>query len=182
MPSDGPSLLSLAAAGFYGVIVVTCLIAAGAAVRLRQPPRHWRSWAVIALVFAGLALVRVTGFEDWLREVLREALRADAAYDDRRTIQRPLAAAALVGITLLPGYTLWRQSRAVRGRRNLALLVANGSMLVLVLLLALRIISLHQVDSLIYGPLKLNWLIDLGASAVVLLSAVIYVGLVRQRP
>lgn len=182
MPSDGPSLLSLSAAGFYGVIVVVCLFAAASARGLRQPLRHWRNWTIIALLFAALAVIRVTGIEDLLREALREALRADAVYADRRAIQRPLAAAALVAITLLAGFMLWRQSREIKGRRNIAVLVANGSTLVLALLLSLRIISLHQVDSLLYGPIKLNWVIDLGASALVLVSAVSYLRLVRQRP
>lgn len=133
-------------------------------------------------MFAAMAVIRITGIEDLLRETLREALRADAAYADRRAIQRPLAAAALVAITLLAGLMLWRQSRTAKGRRNVAVLVANGSTLTLALLLLLRIISLHQVDSLLYGPIKLNWVIDLGTSALVLACAVLYLTLVRQRP
>lgn len=182
MLSDGPSLLSLSAACFYSIVFIASLLAAGTASQRRQPPRHWSAWVVIAVVFALLAIIRVAGIEELLRDMLREALRADSAYADRRAIQRPLAAAALVAITALAGFMLWRQARGKKGRRNVALLVANGSALVMALLLALRIISLHQVDSLLYGPLKLNWMIDLGASALVLASAAYYVRLVRQRP
>jgi hypothetical protein len=180
--SDGPSVLSLIAAGFYAVIVIACLISSSVAVRFGQPARHWQTWAMIALMFLCLAVIRVTGFEELLRGALRDALRADAVYADRRAIQGPLAAAVMVGGGLLAGFMLWRQSRTVKGRRNLALLVAKGSALVLGLLIVLRIISLHQVDSLLYGPPKLNWVIDLGASALVLASAAIYAILVRQRP
>lgn len=182
MLADGPSLLSLIAAGFYGVIIIACLVSASVSVQKRQPARHWQIWAIIALMFVGLAVIRVTGFEELLRGTLREALRADAVYADRRSFQRPLAVAAVAGVSLLAGFMWWRQSRAIRGRRNFALLAAVGSTLVLALLITLRIISLHQIDSLLYGPIKLNWVIDLGASAVVLGSAVLYVRLVRRRP
>lgn len=182
MPSDGPSLLSLAASGLYGVIIVACLLATSAAMRLRQPARHWQIWAVIALVFAVLAAIRITGLEDILRDALREIMRSERAYGDRRAIQRPLAAGALALVSLIGGFVVFNQARSVRGRRNVALLVATGSAMVMALLIALRIISLHQVDSLLYGPLKLNWVIDLSASLLVLGSAGLYLKLVRQRP
>lgn len=182
MPADGPSLPSLAAAGIYIVITVTCLIAAGAAARLRQPNRHWQIWAAIGLIFALLATVRVTGFEELLRDALRTILRSEDTYGNRREIQRPLAAAALALVSLAGGFVLLKQMRSVKGRRNVALLVATGSTMVMALLIALRIISLHQVDSLLYGPLKLNWVIDLSASLLVLGSAAYYLKLVRQRP
>lgn len=182
MPSDGPSLLSLVAAGFYVVITMVCLLASGAASRLRQPPRHWQIWAAIALVFAVLATIRVMGLEDILRDALRDILRGERTYGDRRAFQRPLAAGALALVSLIGGFVLFNQARSVRGRRNVALLAATGSALVMALLIALRIISLHQVDSLLYGPLKLNWVIDLSASLLVLGSAAYYLKLVRQRP
>ena len=50
------------------------------------------------------------------------------------------------------------------------LIVAVKDGLSLVFLLLLRIVSLHSVDLLLYGPLKLNWVIDLGACAIVLAS------------
>ncbi|NJO13723.1 MAG: hypothetical protein HC870_00155 [Rhizobiales bacterium] len=149
---------------------------------MRQPQRHWLIWAGVALVFAALVASRVMGIEEHLRDLLREGLRADQIYSERRSFQRPLAAAALAAGALFAGFMLWRETRAVKGRRNLALLVAMGSAMVMVLLIVLRIISLHQVDSLLYGPLKLNWVIDLGTTALVLGSAVLYLTLVRSRP
>jgi hypothetical protein len=182
MPDGGPSMLSFVAAALYAVIVVACGIAAGVSRRLRQPSRHWRVWVSIALVFAALAAFRLTGIEDVLREALRDWLRADAAYAGRRAFQRPLAAAALGGISLLAAFMLWRDYRTVKGRRTTALLVAKGCALVMALLIVLRIVSLHQVDSLLYGPLKLNWVIDIGVSGLVLVSAALYIRLARQRP
>lgn len=180
MPWGGPSVLSLSAAAIYVVVAMACLIAAGTAKRSGQPARHWRTWAAIALVFAALAASRILAIEEHLRELLRAALRADAIYAERRAIQRPLAAVALVAVALVAGYMFWRESRRAKGRRNLAMLLAVGSGMVMALLIMLRIISLHQVDGLLYGPLKLNWVIDLGASLLVLSSAGLYVRLVRQ--
>jgi hypothetical protein len=182
MPIAGPSMLSLVAAGLYAVIIVACCVAAVTALRLRQLPQHWRVWAMIALVFVVLAAFRLFGIEEILREALRDLLRADASYAGRRALQRPLAAAALCGIGLVAAFMLWRDYRRVKGRRNTALKVAKVCAMAMVLLMMLRVISLHQIDSLLYGPLKLNWVIDIGASALVLGSAALYVRLVRQRP
>jgi hypothetical protein len=38
----------------------------------------------------------------------------------------------------------------------------------------LRVISLHAIDALLYGPIKLNWVIDLGTSLIVLSAAAYY--------
>lgn len=182
MPSDGPSLLSMSAAGFYAVVVAVCLIAAGTAGRLRQPSSHWQTWATIALIFAVLAAMRMIGLEETLRDALRELLRVEMTYDTRRSFQRPLAAAVIVVATAIAAIVLVRRARVVKGRRNIVLLIAAASGLAMALLMTLRIISLHQVDAVLYGPLKLNWVADIGASLVVLVAAVLYVRLVRQRP
>jgi hypothetical protein len=52
----------------------------------------------------------------------------------------------------------------------------------MVMLLGLRIVSLHQIDVLLYGPAKLNWVIDIGASLTVLTAAGFYIRLVSHRP
>jgi hypothetical protein len=49
-------------------------------------------------------------------------------------------------------------------------------------LVILRVISLHMIDRLLFGPLKLNWIGDIGASLVVLGAAIYYMKLVRERP
>ena len=49
-------------------------------------------------------------------------------------------------------------------------------------LLILRFVSLHAIDRLLYGSLKLNWVGDIGASCAILLAAGCYVSLIRQLP
>jgi hypothetical protein len=44
----------------------------------------------------------------------------------------------------------------------------------MVLVMGLRVISYSPLDRLLYGPLKLNWVGDIGAAAVVLGAAGYY--------
>ncbi len=77
---------------------------------------------------------------------------------------------------------LQRWARNIRGRRNVARLAGVLASAAMVCLMALRIASLHMTDALLYGPAKLNWVIDIGVSLVVLIAAIYYVQLVRARP
>jgi hypothetical protein len=175
-------MLSLSAAGLYAVVLAACLWAAATAGKYRQPRAHRRMWVGIALVFAVLALLRIGGIEEVLRETFRGELRAEGSYDKRRALQTPLALGVIFSLTGLFVWSLWRQWRATSGRRNFALLVANAALVTMVMLLCLRIVSLHQIDMLLYGPSKLNWVLDIGASLCVMAAAVLYRRYVRQRP
>lgn len=182
MASAAPSMLSLSAAGLYMIVLAVCLWAAANAGKYRQPPAHVRMWGGIALVFALLALARIAGLEEMLRETFRNELRAEGGYDQRRALQRPLAVAVILSMSALYAWVLLRQLRAASGRRNLALLAANFAVATMIMLLGLRIVSLHQIDTLLYGPAKLNWVIDIGASLSVLAAAVLYTRYVTRRP
>jgi hypothetical protein len=177
-----PSVLSLAASGIYSLVILTCVVAALAASRSRQPSAHWRTWALIALLFAAFILLRLVGAEDWLRETARASLRASGEYDHRRQIQAPIVAAivAVAGLGFLA--FLHRATRNLRGRRNVARLAAITASVAMTFLILVRLASLHVLDMLLYGPLKLNWVIDVGASVVVILAAVYYARVVRARP
>ena len=76
---------------------------------------------------------------------------------------------------------LYRITRRHRGRRNIARITAIIAAFVMIFLLGLRLASLHLVDALLFGPLKLNWVIDLGASLIVIFAASYYVQIVRAR-
>jgi O-antigen ligase len=182
MPSAAPSILSLGAAALYIVILAVCLLAAATARRQRQPFAHRRTWVVVGLVFGALALMRVAGFEELVRELFRSELRLEGGYDQRRALQRPLAIAIIAIVSACFAWGLWAQWRASQGRRNMALFVAFAALATMVMLVGLRILSLHQIDVLLYGPAKLNWVIDTGASLAVLAAAVFYIRLVSRRP
>lgn len=180
--SFAPSVLSLAAAGVYGFVMLACIVAGIAASRGRQMRRHVRAWLLIALLFAVFMALRLTAAEEMLRETVRASLRASGEYGERRNIQALIVSAmiAAAGIGML-GW-IYKATRNLQGRRNLARLAANLAAVAMIFLLALRIASLHLIDTLLYGPLKLNWVIDIGSSMVVMAAAVYYTRLVRARP
>lgn len=182
MANAATSILSFIAAGFYLVVLAGCVAAYLAAQRFRQPPSHWRTWAFLAISFLVLALLRLVGFEDSAREALRELLALEGSYDNRRSFQRPLAAGLVAVASAMVALGLMRQWQLARGRRNVALVIALAGLAVMVAMLGLRLVSLHQVDMLLYGPMKLNWILDLGASLTVLGAAVLYIHYVRKRP
>ncbi|MCU0949217.1 MAG: hypothetical protein MUF47_13375 [Porphyrobacter sp.] len=181
MAPAAPSIFSVSAAGLYGLVMLACVLATAIAARYRQPPHHARIWAVLAAVFLLLAVTRMTGFEEHLRSLLRDELRVVGSYNDRRSLQRPLAVAVIMLFSTAVGWSLVFRWRLARGQRDRAVLVALGAAVVMLALVMMRIVSLHQIDKLLYGPLKLNWVTDLGTSAAVLGAALYYARLVRLR-
>jgi hypothetical protein len=177
----GHSILNLAASGIYGCVVMMCLAAALTAHRSRQMPRHVWTWLLLALFFAALVALRLFEVEEAVRDSLRAAMRAEGSYDQRRDIQRPIVAAIIVLACASTLGLLYRTTRIVRGRRNVARVAALVAALAMLVLMTLRMISLHAIDALLYGPVKLNWVIDLGASLAVLGAAAYYTRLVRRQ-
>lgn len=178
---DGPSTLSLIAAAFYGVVIAATFFASHTAQTFRQPRWHVRSWALIALFFLLMAVWRVFDLEDSIRADLREQLRTEGLLEGRRSFQGVLIAIALAVFAGASLYFTYWVSRMRAGRRTLAVYAALACSMVLLMLLALRLVSLHALDQLLYGSLKLNWIGDLGASGGTLLAAIYYSMRVRKR-
>lgn len=178
----GPSILSFAASGLYGLVAVACLGAAIIAMRFRQVTRHSLTWLLIALLFGVLIVLRLVDAEEWLRSTLRASMRESGSYADRRAVQAPLVAAILLVAGTFTLALLYRLTRNLKGRRNVAMLVAVLATLAITFLIVLRMASLHAIDSLLFGPIKLNWVIDIGASLAVMVAAVTYMNLVRRSP
>lgn len=171
---QGPSLISLTAAGLYVVVALVCVWAAGAAAEPGAPSWHRSFWAALTLAFALMVLIRVLALEEPMRDFLRDILKAQIDYDDRRSVQR--SAMIFVGV---PGVALaiWLARKAWRGsrrRRDVAVKLAGAASFAFVGLWALRFISLHAIDDFLYGPLKLNWSGDIGASLAILGCAFVY--------
>ncbi len=176
-----PSTLSLLAAVLYLVVATAAAAAAVEAFRHRQVAWHLIVWGIIAAFFIGLALARIYGLEDLLREDLRMMLYAERTYEERRTLQKPLFAFVFVIAASMVGGLVYFLARGVQGRRNVASLVAIACTGGLLFLAALRLVSLHSVDALLYGPVKINWFADLGMTIAVLACAVRYCLIVRRR-
>ncbi len=177
-----PSMLSLVASGLYGAVALACLAAVAAALCFRQMPGHVWTWLLLALFFGVLIALRLASAEEWLRAALRDCLRESGHYGDRRSLQALLVAAILVIAGTGAMLVLHRWARHLRGCRNLARLAGVLGAAAMVFLMALRLASLHLVDALLFGPVKLNWLIDIGASLAVLVAASYYALVVRARP
>lgn len=179
--ATGASLLSLMATGVYALVILACLVAAASAYQARQWPSHWKTWLFIAVLFGILVFLRFYAIEEMIRDTVRAYFRSQGNYGDRRSLQAPLVAMLIVIAAATAFAFFYRMTRRLAGRRNLARLVASIAALALVFLVVLRLASLHLVDALLYGPVKLNWVIDLGASLTVLGAAFYYTRLVRRQ-
>ncbi|BDI59494.1 hypothetical protein [Qipengyuania nanhaisediminis] len=175
-----PSALSLFAAFFYAAVAGASIHAGRIAVQSRQARWHRSVFFAIAVLFAFLIAWRVLAVEDILREVMREQLRGEMVYDGRREMQR-LIASAIIVLVALGGFALVFRIRAsLRGRRNQIAVAAAGGSAAMVLLIALRLVSFHWIDAALYGPLKLNWFIDLGLGLAIMVAALAYTKVVRR--
>jgi hypothetical protein len=58
-------------------------------------------------------------------------------------------------------------NRPARGRRNVAVVLAQLGALVVAGTIALRMLSFSMIDKLLYGPFKLNWIGDIGSAVLV---------------
>ena len=158
------------------------MAACGTSTTSGQPRWNRRVWLGLAILFLILILLRGLGIEEWLRDAMRDALRSGGNYAERRSTQGVIASIVLVAVGAAGFWWLYRTTQKLRGRRNLATVVALASGSAMAFLLSLRLISLHMIDRLLYGPIKLNWVMDAGTTAIVLASAIYYVKLVRARP
>jgi len=181
MPT-GASPLSLAAAGFYVLVVIAVCIGAAAAKRHNQQNWHRHSWQLLAALYIILSLFRLMDVEELLRDQLRDAFRSDMAYTGRDDLQRPVTIAVIVIFAAGAFWSAYRISRSIKGRRNFAVIAALAGCLGMLVLIALRIISLHPIDALLYGPAKLNWLGDIGLSCVVAGAALYYTRVTLSSP
>lgn len=152
------------------------------AVSRQQQGSHARSWGLIALFFTLLVILRLFDLEELWRTELRDWSRASETYGDRKGIQLPLT----IGIVVIAGIAAFawvvRSMRMAQGRRNIALAAAQLGALAMFILIVLRMISFSTLDKILYGPAKLNWVGDLGATALVAGCAIFYVVVVRSPP
>lgn len=180
-----PSALSMIAAILYCGVAAAAVLAQSRAVIQRQVYWHGWAWALIAGLFVLLAVMRVMGVEEWLRGDLRDVLYEKNFYESRRALQGPLfAILTLVSATSF-AFLVYLIRKGVEGRRNVAVLIAFGCAGGMLVLMSLRIVSLHSVDVLLYGsllgPLKLNWLLDGALSLAIFACSVRYRSVVQRR-
>jgi hypothetical protein len=175
-------MLSLGASALYLLVIGASLLAALTARAWSQREWHVAAWLGLAMFFAALVAVRLLTIEELLRGELRAFLMARGMLEERRSIQGTIVAVVLLGVAAAGFIGLYRAAGVVRGQRNWAVVAGLAAGGVLAMLVCLRIVSLHALDKLLFGPLKLNWAGDVGSSLAVLGAALFYVWLVRKRP
>ena len=175
------SLLSLGAAAVYVSVAMFAVAAAYASRRWDQERWHLLCWLCLAALFFLLAASRVFDSENALRELLKEAFTSKAAYESRQDFQRPFVAAAFAIVCVAGCWSVYRLAQSIRRRRDLSVTAAVSGGLGMIFLIALRIVSLHPIDKALYGPLKLNWIVDIGLSSFVIAAAFFYLKILRSR-
>ncbi|MFC3098010.1 hypothetical protein [Alteraurantiacibacter palmitatis] len=172
--------MTIFAAFLYVLIAACALFAAHNAGRLGMGNPDRMTWLVVAAAFGIFVVLRLAGVEEILRDHLREMLRSGGVYDERRDIQRPLAAIAFVVIGAM-GWLALRSWPGMRSRSRLCKWIACWATAGFVPLYILRILSLHAVDVLLYrGPVRLNWVLDGALSLFAGGAALAYVVFIRQ--
>ena len=176
------STISFLASFLYLFVAAACMYAGWAADKFRQLPSHRLIWLLVAALFAVLMISRLFAIEEAVRDNLRTAMRASGSYRERRELQAPVMAAVLATAAAVGGFLIYRWGAKLRGRRNYMVFISVLAAFAMLLLIVMRLTSLHMVDALLYGAFKLNWVIDVGASLAVMAAAINYVRLVRARP
>lgn len=173
-------MFNLLGALVYLLVMALALAAVPVAARypgaLRRRVR--RHWLALAALFAGLAAWRFGQGEWRLQELIRSLARAEGAYEVRRLWQ-----AALL-VVLIPACVVLVR-RMIGGQRLPgSVIVSRAAALMLLCYSALRVISWHYIDVIIYaslGPIHMNFLIDMGLTGLAACGALIELGLLPRR-
>ncbi|MHA6333018.1 hypothetical protein ACXYL9_04980 [Qipengyuania sp. CAU 1752] len=166
MPSI-PDWLGISA---YLAVAALCLWAAFASpARAAKPTRlHWIG---ISAALVALAAWRLLQIEEFLRSWLRTEVIGDA-YDTRYEFQGPAAAIVILGGLAILALAAWQLHR-----RPLPVILSSLAIGGFAGLIAIRIVSIHILDRLIYsgiGPVRINYLIELGLLATIVYGVYLY--------
>jgi len=175
------SVLTVSASAIYALVLCGCLLAARLVSTHRQADWQGRVWLFLAFLFAALMVSRLFGIEEALRDGLRETLRAEGNYGSRRDFQAVIAGAVIMVSAAAVAFGFFKASRRIRGKRSVTAALALLAGAAMVFLVVVRLISIHVLDWFLYGPLKLNWVGDIGLSVTVLVASLYFAKLVRDR-
>ncbi|WP_298282183.1 hypothetical protein [Novosphingobium sp.] len=151
---------------------------------VRAPAWHGRMWLIIAALFVALAISRQFGIEEALRIWLRGGLQADGVYQQRREYQAILASLIIVITSLgaMGGFALMVKGGMLRRSGPSRIVVfAILAACTMVMLVILRLVSLHMLDVLLFRGPRLNWLLDIGSTFVVGGASVRYVQVLARK-
>lgn len=170
----GPSTLSLLGSVAYLGAMAAAAAAAWSGHQHSRPHLEIRHWVIMAGFLLILAAMRYWQVEEVLRQDLRKILISDGLYQGRRAFQSVLAVLCLVSGVIAAIFFVQRLLGTRRGLLLRLVWWSRLAMLGMAGLIALRLISLHAIDALLYGGFRLNWVLDLGMTGVMGGAALIY--------
>jgi hypothetical protein len=128
----------------YLVVAILCFVAA----RREEPdsPGSWPPfWILTGVLFLVMALGRVGDLADLMTDTLRRRAESQGWYDSRRRVQGLFVAGLALAWFISVLVSVWRVPQ--RRRRYLPMIVV---VLTVGFYAAIRIVSLHQLDSVLY--------------------------------
>lgn len=167
-------MLNYLASLSYLVAALVCLAAAWIGPKTGRSKGDMAVWLCAAAMFLLFVGMRLTGGEDMLRAALRSVATGEGFYN-ARALGQIAALIVLAGVGWLGWHKIRDDWRKKRGSRTAVFIRwALLGMAGFVVLYALRLISLHFVDRLLYaGPVRLNWVLD-GALTVTVAAAALF--------
>lgn len=178
---EGLTILSLFAIILYSLVGVFCIVALRSAFKFNQEIWHIIAWGLISGLFILLIASRIFLIEDVLRAELRGWLGDQDLVSERRDYQGPIVAVVIIIATVCIGVIARYFAIRLLKRRDRAVGIAVAASAAMIILIILRSISLHSLDAFLYGPLKLNWIGDIGASLTIFAASAYYTGLLTGR-
>jgi hypothetical protein len=128
----------------YVAVAILCFVAARR--EDRDAPGSWPPfWILTGFIFLAMAIGRAGDLADLMTEAMRERARSQGWYDRRRHVQGLVVAGLGCGWLISVLLALWRVP--ARRRRYLPMVVV---VLTVGFYALIRIVSLHQVDGLLY--------------------------------
>lgn len=172
---QGPGLFGTFASLLYLVAALlafrTMLASRDAQASIGLPRWQARVWLAASGLFFVCAISRQFGLEEAFRVSLRGELRSDQLYEIRRDYQSVFASAIILTATAISTAVIAALVRSGLMRRRglsrttILAVIACAAMLLLILV---RLVSLHLLDSLLYRGPRLNWFVDIGTTLAVI--------------
>lgn len=175
----------------FGKIMVTAIgllgattyaLAAGACVAAWKKRRNWYGqspgrrgafWLGAAAFMTSLAVVRLFAIDEAARMTFKLMAKSSGLYAARRGFQAELIVTITIVAILLAAAASWRFKPMLDARPSARLAaIALVGMAGHLFLTALRLVSLHGVDRVLYGPEHAGYILDVGCTALIVFAAV----------
>lgn len=128
----------------------------------------------MTMFFAVLILIRLLNVEQRVSDYMRDIARIENVYDERRSVQNILVVLIIIMICVVA--FILRHRMMKHGNIHPAMkmiLISRFAVAAMIVLILMRMISLHMIDALLYrgGPLRMNYILDFAATSLIAWSA-----------